>query len=136
MIFRIAAGHWHERPRRRSLGSVLRRKLEYGAGGVVAYLGVLVVHADSLERGRESYARRAWSDAYDSLSRADQAASLGGEDLELFAKSAYMRGSKISFVNADAGACRDRTGRGKPASPRRKIGLTMSSLSSSSKAAA
>ena len=93
------------------MGSVLRGKLEYGAGGVVAYFGVLVVYADSLERGRESYARRAWSDAYDSLSRADQAASLGGEDLELFAKSAYMRGSKISFVNADAGACRgsDRT---------------------------
>jgi hypothetical protein len=86
------------------LGFGLRKTLEYAAGGVVAYFGVLVVYADNLERGRESYARRAWSDASDSLSRADQAASLGGEDLELFAKAAYLRGSNISFVNADAGA--------------------------------
>jgi DNA-binding CsgD family transcriptional regulator len=45
-----------------------------------------------LERGRESYARRAWRDAYEWLSRADQAAPLGGEDLELLATSAYMLG--------------------------------------------
>jgi hypothetical protein len=38
---------------------------------------------DELGRGRESYARRAWMDAYKSLSRADQAAPLGAEDLEL-----------------------------------------------------
>jgi DNA-binding CsgD family transcriptional regulator len=47
---------------------------------------------DDLERGRESYARRAWMDAYESLSRADQASPLGAEDLELLATSAYMLG--------------------------------------------
>lgn len=45
-----------------------------------------------LERGRESYVRRAWMDAYESLSRADQASPLGAEDLELLATSAYMLG--------------------------------------------
>jgi hypothetical protein len=33
----------------------------------------------ALERGREHYARRAWADAYRSLSLADQAARLEGE---------------------------------------------------------
>jgi DNA-binding CsgD family transcriptional regulator len=45
---------------------------------------------DELERGRESYVRRAWKDAYDSLSGADEAAGLGAADLELLATSAYM----------------------------------------------
>lgn len=47
---------------------------------------------DDLERGRESYTRRAWIDAYESLSHADQASALGAEDLELLATSAYMLG--------------------------------------------
>lgn len=47
---------------------------------------------DELEHGRESYARRVWADAYESLSRADGAAPLGAEDLELLARSAYMLG--------------------------------------------
>jgi DNA-binding CsgD family transcriptional regulator len=45
-----------------------------------------------LERGRESYASRAWTDAYKSLSDADRSAPLGAEDLELLATSAYMLG--------------------------------------------
>jgi DNA-binding CsgD family transcriptional regulator len=52
-----------------------------------------VVNAiDELERGRASYATRAWLDAYESLSHADQAAPLGAEDLELLTISAYMLG--------------------------------------------
>jgi tetratricopeptide (TPR) repeat protein len=47
---------------------------------------------DELERGRESYVKRAWMDAYESLSHADQASPLGAEDLELLATSAYMLG--------------------------------------------
>jgi tetratricopeptide (TPR) repeat protein len=47
---------------------------------------------DELGRGRRSYARRAWIGAYKSLSRADQAAPLGAEDLELLATSAFMLG--------------------------------------------
>jgi hypothetical protein len=45
-----------------------------------------------LERGREYYGRRAWADAYRSLALADQAAPLGGEDLELLAMAAYLIG--------------------------------------------
>jgi DNA-binding CsgD family transcriptional regulator len=48
--------------------------------------------ADELERSREFYVRREWVDAYESLSRADQASPLGAEDLELLATSAYMLG--------------------------------------------
>lgn len=47
---------------------------------------------DELRRGRESYVRRAWREAYGSLSRADQAAPLEAEDLELLATSASMIG--------------------------------------------
>lgn len=47
---------------------------------------------ESLERGREAYGRRAWVDAYDSLSLADREDALGAEDLELLATSAYMIG--------------------------------------------
>jgi DNA-binding NarL/FixJ family response regulator len=52
-----------------------------------------MVHAvDELERGRTSHARRAWADAYESLSRADRTSPLSPEDLELLARSAYMLG--------------------------------------------
>jgi ATP/maltotriose-dependent transcriptional regulator MalT len=47
---------------------------------------------DHLKRGRESYASRAWTDAYESLSRADQAAPLEAEDLEILATTAFMLG--------------------------------------------
>jgi DNA-binding CsgD family transcriptional regulator len=53
-----------------------------------------------IERGRASYARRAWSDCHDLLSRADRAAPLGAEDLELLATSAYMLGRDDEYVTA------------------------------------
>jgi hypothetical protein len=54
---------------------------------------------DELERGRKSYAGRAWMDAHESLSRADQVAPLGAEDLELLARSAYMLGRDDEYVS-------------------------------------
>jgi hypothetical protein len=54
---------------------------------------------DELERGRKSYARRAWMDAYESLSHADQVALLGADDLELLARSAYMLGRDDEYVS-------------------------------------
>ena len=54
---------------------------------------------DELERGRKSYARRAWMDAHESLSYADQVAPLGAEDLELLARSAYMLGRDDEYVS-------------------------------------
>jgi DNA-binding CsgD family transcriptional regulator len=52
-----------------------------------------------LERGRDSYARRAWTDAYASLSRADQLAPAGADDLELLATSAYMLGRDDEYLS-------------------------------------
>jgi DNA-binding CsgD family transcriptional regulator len=48
--------------------------------------------SDALERGRRSYAARAWKDAYAALSSADGAAPLGGTDLDLLAASAGLLG--------------------------------------------
>jgi DNA-binding CsgD family transcriptional regulator len=65
-----------------------------------------------LEHGRESYAQRAWLDAYTSLSQADEAAPLGAADLELLATSASMVGrmddhlallERAHHVHVDAG---------------------------------
>jgi ATP/maltotriose-dependent transcriptional regulator MalT len=54
--------------------------------------------SEQLERGRASYAGRAWRDAYESLSGADHAGTLGAEDLELVATSAYMLGLVDDFL--------------------------------------
>jgi DNA-binding CsgD family transcriptional regulator len=50
------------------------------------------VSGTELARGREAYASYAWTDAYESLARADGAGELGGEDLELLAVAAMMLG--------------------------------------------
>ena len=56
-----------------------------------------------LERGRESYAKQAWLDAYGALTAADQAVGLGAEDLELLGRSAYMLGRDDDYVAAWSG---------------------------------
>ena len=48
--------------------------------------------AEELELGRAHYVDRAWKDAYESLSRADEADRLGADDLVLLATSAFMLG--------------------------------------------
>jgi DNA-binding CsgD family transcriptional regulator len=55
---------------------------------------------DELERGRESYGRRAWQDAYEALRQADRATPLAADDLELLATSAYMLNRDDDFVGA------------------------------------
>jgi DNA-binding CsgD family transcriptional regulator len=59
-----------------------------------------MVPEGSLERGRLAYARRAWSEAYESLSLSDRGEPLGAKDLELLATSAYMLGrdDDLSFL--------------------------------------
>ena len=47
---------------------------------------------DALDRGRESFGRQAWGDAYTQLSAADRETSLEREDLERFATAAYLLG--------------------------------------------
>ena len=58
------------------------------------------VMADSLERGRASYAKGAWLEAYERLSRADEDDLLEPGDLELLARSAYMLGRDDEYVRA------------------------------------
>jgi DNA-binding CsgD family transcriptional regulator len=53
--------------------------------------------AGNLARGRESYARQAWRDAYEALSAADRSAPLEPPDVELLATSAYMLGREQEF---------------------------------------
>lgn len=53
---------------------------------------------EQLEQGRQSYAARAWRDAYDLLARADEAAPLDPADLELLANAAYLTGRYDDFV--------------------------------------
>ncbi len=48
--------------------------------------------ANELERGRESFRRRAWRDAYAQLSAADRGTSVGPEDLERLAVTAHLVG--------------------------------------------
>jgi DNA-binding CsgD family transcriptional regulator len=52
---------------------------------------------DNLKEGRAHYRRRAWRDAYRSLSLADETGSLGADDLELLATSAYLVGREDDF---------------------------------------
>ncbi len=52
-----------------------------------------------LERGRASYERRGWKEAHSSLSRADEAAPLDAEDLELLATCAYMLGQDDEYLS-------------------------------------
>jgi len=52
-----------------------------------------------VERGRASYAGRAWSDAQAALAEADREAPLGAVDLELLATSLYMLGRVDDFLD-------------------------------------
>ena len=54
----------------------------------------------ALDRGRESFDRRAWADAYAQLSTADRDASLGLDDLERLAAAAYLSGDDSASTDA------------------------------------
>ena len=58
----------------------------------------MVETADELRRGRESYASRAWLDAFTALSEADRAAPLEAPDLELLATSASLVGRMDDYL--------------------------------------
>jgi ATP/maltotriose-dependent transcriptional regulator MalT len=59
-----------------------------------------VIAGTALARGRTSYAKRAWLDAYEWLSRADEDDLLEPHDLELLARTAYMLGRDDDYVRA------------------------------------
>jgi DNA-binding CsgD family transcriptional regulator len=53
----------------------------------------------ALERGRLSYAQRAWVDAYEQLRQVDEGDQLGGDDLERLATAAYMLGRDDEYMS-------------------------------------
>jgi DNA-binding CsgD family transcriptional regulator len=55
---------------------------------------------DALNRGRESFGRRTWADAYAQLSAADQKGQLGPEDLERLAIAAHLVGRDAESADA------------------------------------
>jgi DNA-binding CsgD family transcriptional regulator len=54
--------------------------------------------ATELERGRASYAKEAWLDAFQAFASADKDDRLDAEDLESLARSAYMLGRDDTYV--------------------------------------
>src|SRR5687767_251455 len=62
------------------------------SGATTAVVRDSMTTTDMLERGRESFGRRAWRDAYAQLSAADREAALGHEDLERLAVAAHLVG--------------------------------------------
>jgi DNA-binding CsgD family transcriptional regulator/tetratricopeptide (TPR) repeat protein len=71
-------------------------------GATVLAAGGWMTAADALDRGRESFGRRAWADAFARLSAADQESPLEADDLERLATAAYLIGRDDD--GADAGA--------------------------------
>ena len=56
--------------------------------------------AAELGRGRAHYRRRAWAEAYKSLSHVDRVAPLEADDLELLAMSAYLIARDSDYLDA------------------------------------
>ncbi len=54
---------------------------------------------DALERARNSYAGRAWMDAYEAMSEAGRDGPLQAEDLERLAIAAYMVGKEAEYLS-------------------------------------
>jgi DNA-binding NarL/FixJ family response regulator len=52
-----------------------------------------------LEQGREAYARKAWNEAFELLTRADEAAPLDADDLELLATCAFMLARDDDYIS-------------------------------------
>jgi ATP/maltotriose-dependent transcriptional regulator MalT len=61
-------------------------------------VGRVVDASQELERGRSSFERRAWLDAYTALSEADRAEPLGAADLDLLATSASLLGRMDDYL--------------------------------------
>jgi len=68
--------------------------------------------ADLLDRGRDSFGRRAWSDAYSQLAAADHDAPLEAEDLERLATAAYLIGKDADSADIWARAHHELLSRG------------------------
>ena len=71
------------------------------AGADAADERIIAVQVNTLlDRGRAESAVSAWADAFECLAQADRECRLGGADLELMARSAYMLGRDDDYVSA------------------------------------
>jgi len=68
---------------------------------------------DAREKGRESFARQAWSDAYAQLSAADRAGMLEPEDLERLGAAAHLLGREDEAAEIAARAHQEHLVRGR-----------------------
>jgi DNA-binding CsgD family transcriptional regulator len=59
-----------------------------------------------LDRGRDAFAREAWTEAYELLSAADRSDPLGAEDVEVLSTAAYMIGRESDYFDLLARAHR------------------------------
>ncbi len=64
----------------------------------MTYRGAVVDAAQELERGRTSFERRAWFDAYTALSEADRVEPLEAPDLDLLATAASLIGRMDEYL--------------------------------------
>jgi hypothetical protein len=70
--------------------------------------------SDALDRARESYGRKAWSDAYAQFTAADQESPLEPADLERLATAAYLLGRDDDSADIWARAYHELLRRGDP----------------------
>ncbi len=68
--------------------------------------------ADTLDRGRKAFGRRAWEEAFTHLSAADRESALEGEDLERLATAAFLLGRDADCPDLWARAHHRHLGRG------------------------
>src|SRR5215471_19173198 len=78
--------------------SICRRRSRLGASANLLRGRMKRRQSRSLERGRELYARRAWSEAHAALAAADRESPLAGQDLFMFAMAAALVGEDQSFL--------------------------------------
>jgi hypothetical protein len=68
--------------------------------------------ADNLNRGRDAFCRRAWTDAYVLLAAADRDEPLPPDDLECLATAAYLIGKDAESTESWTRAHQEFLGRG------------------------
>lgn len=68
--------------------------------------------ADALDRGRESFGRRAWGEAFAELREADRVDPLAPDDVERLATAAYLAGRDEDSVELWERAHRELLGAG------------------------
>ncbi|HEU4619968.1 MAG TPA: helix-turn-helix transcriptional regulator, partial [Gammaproteobacteria bacterium] len=93
--------------------------------------------SNDLARARSSYARRAWQEAFDGFSRADERRRLGPDDLERLAWSAALVGRDADFLRALERlhhACAEANESSRAARAAFWIGFHLSSLGSAAQA--